>query len=197
MPPKAKFTREEIIEAAFQLAREGGMDAVVAREVGKRLGTSSSPIFTAFANMEELQEEVRKVAIKKLEYYVQDAAEHQPPFKYIGMKMIQFATEEPNLFLLIYMQNRGAAESYDQWIEHLGDLLEMCLQTIEDSNQLSREESKKLFRQVWMLTFSICMLIAGNVCRFTEEEISEMLSLEFQGGIMLIKSGRYQPVTVQ
>ena len=55
MPPKAKYTREEIVKTAFQMTRENGIESVMARELGKRLGTSSSPIFTAFKNMEELQ----------------------------------------------------------------------------------------------------------------------------------------------
>ena len=38
MPPKAKYTREEIIEIAFQMARENGIESVVARELGKRWG---------------------------------------------------------------------------------------------------------------------------------------------------------------
>lgn len=37
MPPKAKFTREEIIETAFQLARSDGLEKITARELGKRL----------------------------------------------------------------------------------------------------------------------------------------------------------------
>ena len=103
MPPKAKFTREEIIDAAFQLAREKGVEAVVAREVGKRLGTSSSPIFTAFRNMEELHTEVKKAAMKKFETYVQDALNYSPVFKYVGLRMIRFAIEEPKLFQILYM----------------------------------------------------------------------------------------------
>ena len=46
MPPKPKYTKEEIVAAAYEITREKGIDAVVAREVGRRLNTSSSPIFT-------------------------------------------------------------------------------------------------------------------------------------------------------
>ena len=62
MPPKPKYTKEEIIQAAFELTREKGIDAVVAREVGKRLNTSSSPIFTVWSSMEQLKGEVRQLA---------------------------------------------------------------------------------------------------------------------------------------
>ena len=32
MPPKAKYTREEIVQKAFEMTREKGIEAVVARE---------------------------------------------------------------------------------------------------------------------------------------------------------------------
>lgn len=58
MPPKAKFTREEIIEGAFQIARTEGFDKITARELGKRLQSSARPVFTVFESMEEVKMEV-------------------------------------------------------------------------------------------------------------------------------------------
>ena len=43
MPPKPKYTKEEIVNAAYELTREKGIDAVVAREVGKRLHLRKTP----------------------------------------------------------------------------------------------------------------------------------------------------------
>ena len=34
MPPKAKFTKNEIVEAAMQIVREQGLEAVTSRELG-------------------------------------------------------------------------------------------------------------------------------------------------------------------
>lgn len=62
MPPKAKFSREEIISAALQLVREGGVEAVTARELGARLGSSARPIFTVFESMEEVLAGVKETA---------------------------------------------------------------------------------------------------------------------------------------
>ena len=55
MPPKPKFTREEIAAAALEIVKESGVDALTARNLGDRLGTSSRPIFTAFKNMSEVK----------------------------------------------------------------------------------------------------------------------------------------------
>lgn len=55
MPPKPKFTREEVAATALAIIKGSGVSALTAREVGKRLGTTASPIFTIFTNMEDLK----------------------------------------------------------------------------------------------------------------------------------------------
>ena len=199
MPPKTRYTREEIVQKAFEIAREKGIDAVVARELGKALGTSSSPIFTAFKNMEELQKEVRKVALREFEAYVADALNYTPAFKYVGMKMIEFAMREPKLFQLVYMREHGESQTYDMLIGELGDTVEVCIDIMQKDYALNRQEAELLFNQVWLHTFGICVLVAGKVCHLTPEEISEMLSVEFQGIMMLVKSGTYKsnPVNIK
>ena len=189
MPPKAKYTREEIVNKALEMTRKKGIDAVVARELGKELG--SSPIFTAFKNMEELQEEVRKAAMREFESSVRDAVNHQPAFKYVGIKMIEFAMREPKLFQLLYMREHDQSQTYDMLIDELGDTVKVCIEIMQKDYDLSREEAEVLFRQVWLHTFGICVLVAGKVCQISQEEISEMLSLEFKGTLMLIKSGTF------
>lgn len=196
MPPKAKYTREEIIQKAFEMAREKGIDSVVARELGKELGTSSSPIFTAFKNMEELQSEVRNSALREFESYVQDALNYTPAFKYVGMKMIEFAMKEPKLFQLVYMREHDGTQTYAMLVRELGDTVDVCIQIMQKDYALNKEQAEFLFRQVWMNTFAICVLVAGKVCRLTMEEISEMLSATFQGTLMLIKSGTFQTVPI-
>ena len=59
MPPKPKFSKEEIIAAALDLVRAKGMEGLTARELGQRLGSSARPIFTVFSSMEEVQDAVR------------------------------------------------------------------------------------------------------------------------------------------
>lgn len=196
MPPKAKYTREEIVETALQMARENGIESVVARELGKRLGTSSSPIFTAFKNMEELYQEVQKSAMKEFEDYVHDAVNYTPAFKQFGLKMIRFATEEPKLFQLLYMREHEE-RTIGNMIDELGDTVGVCIDLIQKDYGLSRQEAELLFQQVWIYTFGICTLIARKVCCFTEEQVSEMLSIEFQGILMLIKSGKVQTQKVE
>lgn len=198
MPPKPKYTREEIIDAAFELVRENGIESLAARELGKRMGTSSSPIFTAFKNMEELQQEIRAKALQEFESCISDALNYTPAFKHVGEKMIEFAAREPKLFQLIYMQEHEESKLYMDYIrEELGETVEVCITVMQKDYALSREDAEKLFAQTWMHTFAICVLVAGKVCHFTQDEISEMLSREFQGALMLIKTGGFKVIPVK
>ena len=63
MPPKPKFTKEAVAAIALAIIKEDGLAALTARELGKRLGTSASPIFTVFQSMDEVKLAARKLAL--------------------------------------------------------------------------------------------------------------------------------------
>ena len=55
MPPKVKYTKDAMTEVAYQMVREKGEESLSARNLAARLGTSTAPIFTAFANIDEVR----------------------------------------------------------------------------------------------------------------------------------------------
>ena len=95
MPPKPKFTKEEITAAALELVSEQGIEALTARNLGARLGSSARPIFTVFHSMEEVQQEVRTAAMGRFEAFISGGREDVPIFKRFGIQMVRFAVEEP------------------------------------------------------------------------------------------------------
>ena len=52
MPPKAKVTREMIIDAAFEIIRNTGVETVNARTVSKELNCSTQPVMYHFKTIE-------------------------------------------------------------------------------------------------------------------------------------------------
>lgn len=60
MAPKQKFTKQEIIIAAFDLAKDKGLDSITIRNVAQKLGSSIAPIYVNFNNIDELIQEVVK-----------------------------------------------------------------------------------------------------------------------------------------
>ena len=190
MPPKPKFTKEEIVAAALELVSEKGIEALTARELGVRLGSSARPIFTVFNSMEEVQAEVRVAALKRFESYAEKAVHYTPVFKQVGMQMILFAIEEPKLYQLVYMSENAGATDFDGIVDRLGDVVQLCVDVIQRDYSLSKNDAKALFEHVWIYTFGIGALCATGMCRFSQDEIIQMLGQDFMAMLFYAKSGR-------
>ena len=196
MPPKPKFTREEIIAAALELVSEKGISALTSRNLGVRLGSSARPIFTVFTSMEEVQEAVREAALKRFESYAEKAVQYAPVFKQVGMQMILFAKEEPMLFQLCYMTDRHNAQTFEDIYLYLGDVAYTCVNVIQRDYGLCEKDAKALFEHVWIHTFGIGALCATGMCDFSEEQIIEMLGHDFVAMLVHIKTGQMNQPTV-
>jgi len=190
MPPKPKFTKKEIVAAALELVSEKGIEALTARELGARLGSSARPIFTVFNSMEEVQVEVRAAALKRFESYAEKAMHYTPVFKQVGMQMILFAMEEPKLYQLVYMSENAGATDFEGIVDRLGDVAQLCVDVIQRDYSLSEKDAKALFEHVWIYTFGIGALCATGMCRFSQEEIIQMLGQDFMAMLFYAKSGR-------
>ena len=190
MPPKAKFTKEQITKAALCVVSEKGAQALTAKELGAALGTSTTPIFTVFNSMQEVQDAVMLAAMERFEEYAHKAAHLGPVFKQIGMQMILFAKEEPKLYQLIFMSSISEAQTFDDIYAHLGSLADECLNALQKDYDLSKDNAKTLFEHVWIHTFGIGALCATGMCDFSHEQIAQMLTQDFTAMMMLMKSGK-------
>ena len=197
MPPKAKFSREQITKAALSVVSEKGAQALTAKELGAALGTSTTPIFTVFNSMQEVQEAVMLAAMERFEEYAHKAAHLGPVFKQIGMQMILFAKEEPKLYQLIFMSSISEAQTFDDIYAHLGSVADECLDVLQKDYDLSKENAKTLFEHVWIHTFGIGALCATGMCDFSHEQIAQMLTQDFTAMMMLMKSGKSNQPTMQ
>lgn len=185
MPPKAKFSREEIIEAAFNLVRTEGFDALTSRALGAKLGSSARPIFTVFQSMEELQQAVVEAARTLYKNYVQKGLKEKPAFKGVGTQYILFAANEPKLFQLLFMAEHSQIPDLSNVLPLIDDSYEQILLSIQNDYKIKGALAERLYHHLWIYTHGIATLCATKMCRFTGNEISEMMTEVF---ISLLKN---------
>lgn len=176
MPPKPKYTKEEIVNAAYELTREKGIDAVVAREVGKRLNTSASPIFTVWNSMEELKEEVWKLAKQKYQEYMEGIFDYAPSFKEFGMRWVGFAAEEPNLYRLLFLSRRETHNPYVRFKKDFAGMITPLVEEIMNSFGLSKEDAEDLLNQMIIFANGIAAFAITDPDSFSTETVSHSLS---------------------
>ena len=189
MPPKAKFTREDVISAAFALVREQGIEALTARSLAARLGTSPKPIFGLFSSMEELQNAVMERAQALFSERIgQEMAEGRfPPYKASGMAYIRFAQEEKPLFKLLYMRDRSGEPPTD------GDAnTALMIQLIQKGTGLSRENAWLLHLETWIFVHGIATMVATSYLEWEEDFISRSLTDLYEGLMFRFQKGDAQ-----
>lgn len=191
MPPKPKFTKEEMVSAAKEIVREKGLSALTARELAQRLGSSPRPIFTVFRSMKELEDAVNDSVMEEFDIRLYEAAKLTPAFKEICMQMIRFANEEPNLFSMLYIKN-GRHESFSSIFGHIGEMKELCTKLLMRDYSLDENEAALLFKNGWLHCYGISALCAARIAAFSEADILKLLTEEFMGLMMLIKSGKIE-----
>lgn len=175
MPPKPKFTKEELIQAALELTREGGIEMVVARNLGKKLNTAPSTIFTHFNSVEEIRQAVVEAAREIYNTYVEAGLKMVPPMKGFAVQYIRFAMEESSLYSVLFMNKREGFK-YVDFIINEGHY-ENIISAAEENFSLNRSQAEFLYHNLWAYAHGIAVMSATGVCKFTLEEISQMLGM--------------------
>lgn len=182
MPPKAKFTKEEIVNAAFEIVRKNGLSCLTARTLGSTLGSSARPIFTVFSGMDDVIAEVKACARKEYDKYISVAFDQKDdkPFKMIGYMFIKFAQNEPYLFRLLFMSDEFAGTDSTDILPLVDSNYERIFTLVRDYYCTSIENARLLFNHLWIYSHGIASLCATQSCTFTDDEIKNMLSFVAQ-----------------
>lgn len=187
MPPKAKFTREEILQAAFEIARTEGIDKLTSRELGKRLGSSARPIFTVYETMDELKNDVVGRAKELYRSYVAEGLNAKPAFKGVGMSYIKFSMEEPIFFQLLFMSPPSTLTDVTDILPVIDASYEDILRSVQEPYGLDRETADRFYQHLWTYTHGIAAMCATRLCRYTEQEISQRMTEVFTSLLFMEK----------
>ena len=178
MPPKIKVTKENILSAAVELVRECGAEALNARALAKKLGSSTKPIFSNYTSMEELKQEVIKSAEGIYKNYLNADMEkgEYPPYKASGMSYIRFAGEQQELFKLLFMRDRT-----DEQIPDSFDGINPIIEIIQRNTGLDRKAAELLHLEMWSCVHGIAVMTATGFLKLDTVTVSQMLTDIYSG----------------
>lgn len=183
MPRKALFSKEKIVEKAFELVRKKGADALTARDLGAALGSSSRPIFTVFENMEAVKTEVRNAAKAFYDNYMADVTDYVPAFKEYGKRLIAFAKNEKHLFRLLFLDKDGEKG-------HIDPAARICVDAMKADYGLDEDQALNLLNLCWTFTCGMAVLTMTEAVNYTDNQINEMLGYQFISTLYFIKTGQ-------
>ncbi len=189
MPPKQKFTKEEVVNAALEITRRDGITALTARRLGAELDSSSRPVFTVFQNMNEVQNETVQAARALYNQYVSKGLAKPNSFKGVGMAYIQFAKDEPKLFHLLFMTENGVVPELTDVLSMIDENSSKILEAVQKEYGLDDSKARKVYQYLWIFTHGVATLCATKVCQFEEAGISGMLDDVCRSILQRMKAG--------
>jgi AcrR family transcriptional regulator len=174
MPPKTKFDKEAIVDAAFEIAKEAGFSGIAARSVAKRLGSSVAPIYVNFENIDDL---ITAVVERVFALSDQLLAQQEGPhiFANIGKASLAFARDYPVLFRELILQPNPYMASYET-VEHA---LVEALGADEQIGKWSVAERKRFLLKMRIFQLGLSALVANNhLPTWLDEQSVEKLLFE-------------------
>lgn len=178
MPPKFKFTKEEITIAALNLTRKKGISGLTARALAEELGSSVKPVFGMFKNMEEVQQSVFTYAYELYNSYLSAdmASGKYPPYKASGMAYIRFAKEEKELFKLLFMRDRSH-ESIQVNKDEFRPLVDLIVKNLG----INEDEAYLFHFEMWLYVHGIATMAATSYLNWDEDFVSKVLTDAYVG----------------
>ena len=186
MPAIAKVTKEMIIEAAFEVAKELGAENITARTVSQKLGCSTQPVLYHFKTIEDARIAAHKKASEfHIDYVTNLSGKYERPMLEVGMRYIQFAVEEKNLFRFLYHSNYYTGVSLSDWLT--GKIFDSLFPILRRQARVDERQAYSIFSQIVLVTHGIASLLANNAMVYDEAYCINTLSNAYFGIMYLIK----------
>ena len=171
MAPKFKFTKEEVLTVTIDFIRENGIEALTARELAKKLESSTKVIFSLFSNMKNLEDEAKFVAENIFSEKVNLALKDDSPFKRLGVEYILFSKNEPKLFQWLFMKKGIEVGSFKDFLPMRDYEYRSVIESIDEEYKISIENAKKLYEHLFIYSHGIATLTVTGIHNFTATEI--------------------------
>lgn len=178
MARKPNFTREKILNCAYEILIEESLKEVTARNIAKKLGASTISIYSTFSSMGELKNELAKKAKNKLFEYTKT---HYTDLSLlnIGMGVCLFAREEKALFRTIFLRESLPKDFIDEVLLDFRKLIHSSFRTVDKYSQFTDETVDWIIKKGWLYTQGFATLICTGFYSnpSTEEIQAELLEM--------------------
>jgi AcrR family transcriptional regulator len=160
MPPKVKFTRDDVIRAAFEVVEQSGMRNLTARSIAGKLVSSTAPVYRHFEAMDQLAfEVVKRIQRLLLEYTTRPYTDRV--FLNMGTGVAMFACEHGRLYRVLLLEGSNYRDVVNEFLE----ILERELAKDERFTCLSKDERHTLLQKMWTFTHGLASLICVGLIK--------------------------------
>jgi AcrR family transcriptional regulator len=178
MPPKTKFPKETVIEAAIEVVRRQGIQELSARSVAAQLKSSTAPVYSYFETMAELEREAL-IAIRNILYDYMTKSYTDRIFLNMGLGMARFARDNCQLYHALFANKSGK-----QIIYGLHGLLEKEMAKDTRLADLTVKQRHALLVKMSIFTHGLSTLICTGLIEDDSEQFIKQTLIEVGSAVI-------------
>ena len=184
--PKQKITKEMVVEAAFSLAREGGMEQVLVKNIADKLGCSVQPIYSYCQSMEGLRKAVAERTDAFVRQYADARLDADDLFRSTGRAYLQLAKEEPNLFKIFTLHRREGISSLEGF--YRSEASPQTAGALAQNLNLTLDQARQLHIHMLVYTIGIGTIFSVTSPGIPAEDIYSLQETAYQAFLNQIQA---------
>ncbi len=182
MPPKTRITKDMIINAAIEIAKQSGYESINARTVSEQLHCSTQPVMYHFSTIDALKRASYAQVDHLHSKYLMTMIPEQDPILGIGLNYIRFAVEEPRLFRFLFQS--GYAKENDLLDMIDSEELRPVIAAVRENAGLDPKQVKEVFLTVALFAHGYASILANNSMEYNETLIAGHLERAWIGAVL-------------
>lgn len=183
MPPKARITKDMIIQAGFTIVRKEGHDCLNVRRIAKELNCSTQPVMYHYQTVEELKRDIYTATDNFHTEYIMHPDNHVlNPMLSVGLHYIRFAYEEKFLFRFLFQSDKFQNISFREMLDDENS--QMLIHPLVQQTGLTVRQAKTVFETLFICVHGLASLLANNSMEYQEEHCIVLLTNMFQNSII-------------
>lgn len=166
------YTKDQILKAAHEVVLESGFEKFTARNVAKKMGISTQPIYLEFKNMEDLKRTLlQKIQTDLTRKFMSQTITGDlivdAPVHYI-----EFALKKPKLFKALFVDPKGGGPiMYEYSVEFYKELSKQSRRF----GKLPKEDYELLHLETWVVVNGLITMLLAGIITLTREELIELV----------------------
>ncbi|MDZ5504945.1 TetR/AcrR family transcriptional regulator [Enterococcus cecorum] len=166
------YTKDQILKAAHEVVLESGFEKFTARNVAKKMGISTQPIYLEFKNMEDL----KRTLLQKIETDLTRKFMSQPITGDLivdaSVHYVEFALKKPKLFKALFVDPKGGGPiMYEYSVEFYKELSKQSRRF----SKLPKEDFELLHLEAWIVVNGLITMLLAGIITLTREELIELV----------------------
>lgn len=179
MSATKKITKDMIVDAALEIFRAEGFDAVTSRRVAFKLGCSTQPIYFEYKNMDELKNDIVKKVVGQLNEIfssVSNEGKEEPDefvYRSFGLSFLKFVQADPFVFRQIYIVDGKIGRQVDNL------RMPIILDILENKYGYKKKTALAIHKMASCSLMGMAVFVSSGYKKISEDEMQKNLGILF------------------